>query len=142
MSTIPCDWKSLAYPDIHSSISQDKMGSLDAETIPTVDISPFVSSNASQESLDDVVQAVRHACTTYGFFQLVGHGVSRESQAEILECAKRFFELPMEEKMEVQLKNSMGKSFRGYEPPGIQVHQKGLKADTKEVRLLYFFASA
>ena len=113
------------------------MGSLDAEAIPTVDISPYVSSNASQKSLDDVVEAVRHACTTYGFFQLVGHRVSRESQAEMLKCAKRFFELPMEEKMEVQLQNSMGKSFRGYEPPGIQVHQKGLKADIKEVRLLY-----
>ena len=71
-------------------------------------------------------------------FQLVGHGISRESQAEILECAKRLVELPMEERMEVQLKSSMGKSFRGYEPPGIQVHQKGLKADTKEVRLLHF----
>ena len=112
------------------------MGSLDVENIPTIDISPFVSSHASQESFDKVVHAVCHACTTYGFFQLVGHGVSRESQAEVLECAKRFFELPMEERMEVELKNSMGKSFRGYEPPGIQVHQKGLKADIKEVRLL------
>ncbi|KAL8784619.1 MAG: hypothetical protein Q9213_003874 [Squamulea squamosa] len=112
------------------------MGSLNIETIPTIDISPFTSSDASQQSIDAVVEQVRHACTTYGFFQLVGHGVSREAQEEIMECAKRFFELPIEERMEVQVKNSMGKSFRGYEPPGIQVHQKGLKADTKEAFII------
>lgn len=110
------------------------MGSLDAGTIPTINIHPFMSSNSSQQSLEEVVDAVRHACTTYGFFQLAGHGVSREAQERILDCAKRFFELPMEDRMKVQIKNSLGKSFRGYEPPGIQVHQKGLKADTKEVR--------
>ena len=109
------------------------MGSLDTDTIPTINISPFLSSNASPESLQSVVDAVRHACTTYGFFQLSGHGVSREAQESILGCAKRFFELPSEEKLKVQIKHSLGKSFRGYEPPGIQVHQKGLKADTKEV---------
>ena len=109
------------------------MGSLGTETIPTIDISQFVSSNSSRESRDEVVNAVRHACTTYGFFQLVGHGVSREAQDRILDCAKMFFDLPVEERMEVQIKKSMGKSFRGYEPPGIQIHQEGLKADIKEV---------
>ncbi|MCJ1268277.1 2-oxoglutarate-dependent dioxygenase asL3 [Lobaria immixta] len=110
------------------------MGSLPVgnETIPTIDISPFLAENASEQAVNEVVDSVRHACTTYGFFQLVGHGVSDEERDGILECAKRFFELPVEEKMEVQIKHSMGKSFRGYEPPGIQTHQKGLKADTKE----------
>ena len=111
------------------------MGSQPAstQTIPTIDISSFLAENASEQVVDEVVEAVRHACHTYGFFQLVGHGVSYEERDGILECAKRFFNLPMEERMELNIKNSMGKSFRGYEPPGIQIHQKGLKADTKEV---------
>ena len=109
------------------------MGSLETPTIPTIDISPFVNPKAHQSQKNDVVDAVRHACTTYGFFQLVGHGVTSEAREEILECAKRFFKLPIEDRMKVQIKNSMGKSFRGYEPSGIQTHQKGLKADTKEV---------
>lgn len=104
------------------------------QSIPTIDISPFTSPTASQQDVDNVVEAVRHACTTYGFFQMVGHGVSKEDRDGIMACAKRFFEIPLEERMEVQIKNSMGKSLRGYEPPGIQIHQKGLKADTKEVR--------
>lgn len=103
------------------------------ETIPTIDISPFLTESASEQAVNEVVEAIRHACNTYGFFQLVGHGISEEERDGILECAKRFFKLPMEERMELHIKNSMGKSFRGYEPPGIQTHQKGLKADTKEV---------
>ena len=103
------------------------------ETIPTIDISPFMSTNASKESLTRVVDAVRDACTTYGFFQLVGHGVSLETQEKMLDCAKTFFKLSLEQKMEVWIKKS-GKAFRGYEPSGIQIHQKGLLADTKEVR--------
>lgn len=104
-------------------------------TIPTIDISPFLAENASEQLVNEVVEAVRQACKKYGFFQLVGHGVPDEERNGILECAKRFFKLPIEERMELQIKNSMGKSFRGYEPPEIQIHQEGLKADTKEVGL-------
>ena len=112
------------------------MGSLAApEAIPTVDISPFIE-NSSNASLREVVEQVRHACTTYGFFYLVGHGVSPEDQNKALECAKLFFTLSLEDKMDVSLKKSMGKSHRGYEPSGIQTHQKGLLPDTKEVWFL------
>ena len=111
------------------------MGSL-GNRIPTIDISPYLSSNASQQSLDDVVEAVRHACTTYGFFYLVGHGVPVGEQERMLDCTRKFFELPLEERMELWIGNSMEKSNRGYEPSGIQTHQKGLLADTKEVRNL------
>ncbi|KAJ6443310.1 isopenicillin N synthetase [Purpureocillium lavendulum] len=105
------------------------------EAIPTVDISPFVT-NASEEAKRDVVAAIRHACTTYGFFYLVGHGVTLEEQNKALECAKLFFTLPLEEKLEVSLKNSLGKSHRGYEAPGIQTHQAGLLPDTKEAFII------
>ena len=108
------------------------MGSIG--TIPTVDISAFVDPNASPEAQQQVVDAVQDACTTYGFFYLVGHGVSPEDQKQALDCAKLFFTLSMEEKMEVWIGKCLGKSHRGYEPPGIQIHQEGLLPDTKEVR--------
>ncbi|KAI0412777.1 hypothetical protein F5X98DRAFT_367078 [Xylaria grammica] len=101
------------------------------EAIPTVDISSFVS-NAPAKALLEVVKAMRHACTTYGFFYLVGYGVSLEEQNQALDCAKLFFTLSEEEKMDVWLKKLLGKSHRGYEPPGIQTHQKGLLPETKE----------
>lgn len=111
------------------------------ETIPTVDISPFLSANASEKDVRDVAEAVRHACSTYGFFYLVGHGVPPEARKQALDCCKRFFEISMEERMEVWIGKSLGRSFRGYEPPGIQTHQKGLLPDTKEVRKIVSFSA-
>lgn len=108
---------------------------ISAETIPTVDLSPWLNPDASQEAKDAVVKAVSHACSTYGFFNLVGHGIPEESQNKIFECSKEFFDLPLNEKMKVSVDKSLGKSFRGYEPSRIQTHQEGLLPDTKEVSL-------
>ncbi|EIT73134.1 hypothetical protein AO1008_09387 [Aspergillus oryzae 100-8] len=102
-------------------------------TIPTVDISPFLDENASPEAKEQVVDAMRDACTTFGFFYLVGHGIPEEDRQAVLNCAKRYFYLPKEDKMETWIGKAMGRSFRGYEPPALQVHQEGLLPDTKEV---------
>jgi isopenicillin N synthase-like dioxygenase len=101
-------------------------------TIPVVDISPFLKSPSS-DAADQVVRQMRHACHTYGFFYLVGHGVSEEVRRGHLDRAKLFFTLSEEEKMDVWIGKCMGKSHRGYEPSGIQTHKEGLKPDTKEV---------
>ncbi|KAA8652921.1 hypothetical protein EYZ11_006389 [Aspergillus tanneri] len=102
------------------------------ETIPTVDISAWLSPESSQQARDRVVEEVSHACSKYGFFNLVGHGVPVEARQQIFECAKAFFNLPLEEKMKISVDKSLGKSFRGYEPSRIQTHQTGLLPDTKE----------
>jgi len=112
------------------------MGSIEnnvPDSIPTVDISPFLSNNASPEALRDVVESMRYACTTYGFFYLVGHGIQEEDRLKALDSAKRFFSLPKEEKMDVWIGKAMGRSFRGYEPLSLQIHKEGLLPDTKEV---------
>lgn len=124
-------------PDTIYTFWSAKMGSIATapDAIPTVDISAFIA-DPSGESARNVVEAVRHACTTYGFFYLVGHGVSLEEQNKALDCAKLFFTLPLEEKLDVSLSKSLGKSHRGYEAPGIQTHKDGLLPDTKEVSRL------
>ena len=110
------------------------MGASKAETtIPTIDIGAFIDPKAPQDAANDVVEAVRYAAHTYGFFQIVGHGVSEEQQDEILKACMRFYDLPMEDKMDVSIHKCMGRSFRGYEPSGIQTHKKDLLPDTKEV---------
>ena len=112
------------------------MGSINetqTTSIPTVDIGPFLDGQAAQEAKDAVVAAMRHACSTFGFFYLVGHGIPEEDRLQILKCTKRYFDLPMEEKMETWIGKAIGRSFRGYEPPALQVHQEGLLPDTKEV---------
>ncbi|KAH0600353.1 hypothetical protein MHUMG1_01349 [Metarhizium humberi] len=108
------------------------MGSKTPDAIPTIDISDFISPTSTEAQKQAVVDNVRHACTTYGFFQAVGHGVTVDEQKEILDCTRRFFALPEEDRMEVCVSKSMGKSLRGYEPPLIQTHHKGLMPDIKE----------
>ncbi|RAL07193.1 uncharacterized protein BO97DRAFT_418812 [Aspergillus homomorphus CBS 101889] len=99
---------------------------------PTVDIGAWLSPDASSAARQHVVDAMRDAYTTYGFFNLVGHGVSPAQREQSLNCAKLFFTLSEDEKMKVWIGKSHGRSFRGYEPPGIQPHQEGLLPDTKE----------
>jgi len=100
--------------------------------IPTVDISPFFSPGASEAARQAVIEGVSDACHTYGFFNLIGHGVPREALRDALECNKLFFALPEDKKMEVWIGKSVGRSFRGFEPSGIQTHHEGLLPDTKE----------
>ena len=93
-----------------------------------------MSSKASQQDLNRIVEDVHDACSTYGFFNLVGHGVPVETQKRVWEASKLFFDLPLKEKMEVSVDKSMGNAFRGYEPSLIQTYQDGLLPDTKEVK--------
>jgi isopenicillin N synthase-like dioxygenase len=111
------------------------MGSMTEQAaIPTIDISAMLSPTASEQERQAVVESMSDACHTYGFFNLVGHGVPQESLKDALACNKLFFSQSDEKKMEVSIDKSVGRSFRGYEPPGIQTHHEGLLPDTKEVR--------
>lgn len=98
--------------------------------IPTIDIGPYLR-DASADAARQVVDDVRHACMTTGFFSLVGHGIPREMQDGVLNAAKRFFDLPLAEKEAVRhpfIKN------RGYEVIGSQTLQEDTLPDLKEVR--------
>eukprot|EP01018_Ginkgo_biloba_P027849 Gb_29563 [translate_table: standard] len=54
-----------------------------------------------------VVQEVKAACEEWGIFQIVNHGVSQELTAQIMNMARGFFSLPLEEKMEYAIKPGM-----------------------------------
>jgi isopenicillin N synthase-like dioxygenase len=102
----------------------------DQPTIPTIDLSPFLSPSSPQSSRDAVITAVRSACQSYGFFQLTGHGIPLSLQRSILHCAKLLFALPLAEKQAMAMSQSMGMSKRGYEAVGGQTLD--VKPDTKE----------
>ncbi|KAI0418294.1 citrinin biosynthesis oxygenase CtnA [Xylaria grammica] len=104
--------------------------------IPTVDIGAILSPTATEEDRRQVVEAVRHASTTYGFFNLVGHGIPRAQLHQIFESSKLFFALPEEKRKEVHIGQALGRAFRGWEPPLIQQHQEGVLPDTKETFII------
>ncbi|KAI1860403.1 uncharacterized protein JN550_011555 [Neoarthrinium moseri] len=100
--------------------------------IPKIDIEPFLDPSSSDDARRAVVENMSDACHTYGFFNLAGHRIPRDVLNEVFDVNKMFFALPEDKKMEVWIKNSVGRSFRGYEPSGIQTHHKGLLPDIKE----------
>lgn len=55
--------------------------------------------------------AVLQACVEYGFFYLVNHGVEKELLQKVFDESRKFFSLPVEEKMK-----SSRKEHRGYTP--------------------------
>lgn len=108
-----------------SSLVLADMTNIKAE-IPTIDIQPWLSGT----NPDLVVDQVRAACQTYGFFQLVGHDIPLEMQQSILDCAKKFFSLPLDQKSLLKKDPVTG---RGYEGFGSQSLQATTTTDRKEV---------
>lgn len=68
--------------------------------VATVDISAITCehSDASSDSLEDVIQQVKKAVESTGFMILVGHGVPQTVLDNYYEAAKRFFLLPEDTK--------------------------------------------
>ncbi len=80
--------------------------------IPIINISPFIESATLQEKLV-VADDIRDACTNFGFFYLVGHGIPEELIVKMRKAAKDFFDLPLHEKLKISISN--GDKARGYQ---------------------------
>ncbi|MBX2868129.1 MAG: hypothetical protein KTR18_05615 [Acidiferrobacterales bacterium] len=79
--------------------------------LPILDIKEYLN-DPGAEHARKFVQDLRETCHGPGFFYLKGHGVDQDSNAQILETANQFFELPLADREAL----SIGQSphFRGY----------------------------
>jgi isopenicillin N synthase-like dioxygenase len=100
-----------------------------AFVIPSVDVSAYLADPSSSNS-EKVIEQVRDGCRTSGFFQITGHGVPSKLRDAVLDAAKTFFKLPLEEK--IKYSSVPG---RGYERIGEQILEPGTKPELKEVCL-------
>ncbi|KAK3112604.1 hypothetical protein LTR53_010954 [Teratosphaeriaceae sp. CCFEE 6253] len=98
--------------------------------IPVIDLGPYTRPGSTPEDQAQVVEAVKQACSKYGFLQVTGHGVPIETQREMLRCCKRLFDLPQAAKDALSLKNNPAR--RGYERLGEQVLDAEALPDFKE----------
>ncbi|KHN30832.1 Gibberellin 2-beta-dioxygenase 8 [Glycine soja] len=64
--------------------------------IPTADLSPFVRED--EDGKKKAMEAITQACSEYGFFQIVNHGVSLDLIKEAMQPSKTFFDYSDEEK--------------------------------------------
>jgi isopenicillin N synthase-like dioxygenase len=60
--------------------------------IPLVDITPFLKDPQSTKS-KQLIEDVRKACKSTGFFLIKGHGISPELQKSVFEASAKFFAL-------------------------------------------------
>jgi isopenicillin N synthase-like dioxygenase len=74
-------------------------------TLPVIDLS----------SLDPA--AIERACRDSGFFYVTGHGVPPSLIERLDRASRAFFELPVEEKLEIEMARG-GRAWRGFFPVG------------------------
>ncbi|XP_048611025.1 probable 2-oxoglutarate-dependent dioxygenase SLC1 isoform X1 [Brassica napus] len=61
--------------------------------LPIIDFAELLGPNRSH-----VLRTIAEACETYGFFQVVNHGMEGDVSRNMIEVCKKFFELPYEER--------------------------------------------
>lgn len=84
-----------------------------------IDMSPLF--DASNESGHQQVSGeIGKACRESGFFYVVGHGVNPTTLADLDAASRRFFALPIEEKMRIEMRSG-GHAWRGFFPVGFEL---------------------
>jgi len=92
-----------------------------AVRLPIVDLSLVTNERVIGQSLHE-------ACTTFGFFYLVGHGIPATLRQSVLEQGRTFFEAETADKESISAENSH--SFRGYQR--LKVNQTNGQQDLHE----------
>jgi isopenicillin N synthase-like dioxygenase len=96
-----------------------------SETLPTLDFRRFDAGVTERASF---LADLRSAARGPGFFYLTGHGVEPDLIDQVLKLSRRFFALPDEDKLAIEMVNSP--HFRGYNRAGYE-HTRG-KPDWRE----------
>ncbi|EOA26018.1 hypothetical protein CARUB_v10019424mg [Capsella rubella] len=82
------------------------------EDVSIINVSSLSFIDFNNTDLHQSAVLLKNACLDCGFFYVVNHGISEELKEEAFEQSKKFFALPLEEKMKV-LRNE---KYRGYAP--------------------------
>lgn len=82
----------------------------ETSTLPLIDIEPLVRVGADVTA---VAEQIRAACTDFGFFYVVGHGVDAALGTSLESLSREFFALPAAEKMRIPMTLG-GRAWRGY----------------------------
>ena len=78
--------------------------------IPKIDLSPLWDESPGGEQL--VTDQLKYAYQTFGFAYLINHNISRGIFERAFSVAKKFHDLPLEEKLKIK----QNQCFRGYVP--------------------------
>ncbi|XAR59485.1 Flavanone 3-dioxygenase [Bertholletia excelsa] len=89
---------------IQAEEHRPKLTFSEAESIPLIDLSVLINSpeTPNPTAIEPLVAEIEEACRTWGFFQIINHGVPLEVRQKIELASKKFFALPVEEKRKVK----------------------------------------
>ena len=94
--------------------------------IPIIDIRSLVEQQANTQK---VASEIRRACRNFGFFYIVGHGISEDLQNRLEQLSQAFFAQAEASKMQIKMSLG-GRAWRGYFPVGEELTSG--KPDLKE----------
>jgi isopenicillin N synthase-like dioxygenase len=95
-------------------------------SIPIIDLSTARNSDGTFNA--DFIEQLRDAAHRVGFFQIIGYGAAEGQPTELFDVIKRFFDLPLEDRLALDNRNSP--HFRGYTRMGTEVTAG--RADARE----------
>ncbi len=82
-------------------------------TLPIIDISPLLAGEADDaRRYQSTLAELREACVGPGFFYIKNYGATEKQVRELFALSRRFFALPLEEKLHIE--NVHSAQFRGY----------------------------
>ncbi len=87
------------------------MSAIGRSSVPLVDVGPFL--DGDRAGAQAVVEAVDRACREIGFLIVTGHRVPPELMRETQAVTRRFFDLPLDEKLRYRV---TPERYRGYVP--------------------------
>ncbi|RWP28624.1 2-oxoglutarate and iron-dependent oxygenase domain-containing protein [Mesorhizobium sp.] len=97
------------------------------DKIPVVDIAPLLDGSNKQA----VAKQIRWALSNTGFMYVKNHGIPQEFVDSVFDVSRRFFDLPMPQKMELHVSKS-DVALRGYIEPFGENTDPGKTKDLKE----------
>ena len=97
-----------------------------SSSIPIIDISPLISQKGD---LQTVAYQLKNACIHFGFFYIIGHGISEDLENRLEQLSLQFFAQEASTKMKIKMALG-GRAWRGYFPVGGELTSG--KPDLKE----------
>ncbi|MDC0713203.1 2-oxoglutarate and iron-dependent oxygenase domain-containing protein [Stigmatella sp. ncwal1] len=87
------------------------------DRLPVIDVRALTDPSSSAAARQSVAEQLGAACRESGFFYAIGHGVSAGLQSHLEDLSRRFFALPLADKMAIRMALG-GRAWRGYFPVG------------------------
>lgn len=97
------------------------------QSIPVIDVAPLLSGTDKQ----GVAKQIRWALSNTGFMYVKNHGIEQEFVDDVFNVTRRFFDLPLPQKMALHVSNS-DVALRGYIEPFGENTDPGKTRDLKE----------